>query len=83
MKIIAVTHAVGVDFLIDGTKRNPDNILVDSLAERGVVFNVCETTLKGHKPEKNQFIPETRFVSSGVAEIAKLQYRGGFASIKP
>lgn len=85
-QIIVVTHALGVDFLMDGAKDkngNPYNILVESLAERGVVFNVCEITLKGRKLEKSQFISEARFVPSGVAEIAKLQYRGGFAYLKP
>lgn len=85
-QIVVVTHALGVDFLMEGAKDkngNPYNVAVEGLAARGVVFNVCEITLKGRKLEKSQFIPEASFVPSGVAEIGKLQARGGYAYIKP
>jgi len=85
-KIVVVTHALGVDFLMEGAKDkngNPYNIAVEGLKRRGVVFDVCEITLKGRKLEKNQFIPEASFVPSGMAELGKLQARGGYAYIKP
>lgn len=85
-RIVVVTHALGVDFLMDGARDkngNPYNVAVESLTERGVIFDVCEITLKSRKLERKQFIPEARFVPSGVAEIGKLQARGGFAYIKP
>lgn len=85
-KIVVVTHALGVDFLMEGTRDkngNPYNIAVEALTERGVTFDVCEITLKGRKLERKQFIPEAKFVPSGVAEIARLQARGGFAYLKP
>jgi intracellular sulfur oxidation DsrE/DsrF family protein len=85
-KIVVVTHAQGVDFLMEGAKDkngNPYNVAVETLAAQGVTFDVCEITLKNRKLDRKQFIPESVFVPSGVAEIAKLQARGGFAYIKP
>lgn len=85
-RIVVVTHALGVDFLMDGAKDrngNPYNVTVEGLASRGVEFRVCEITLKSRKLEKKQFIPEAVYVPSGVAEIARLQARGGYAYVKP
>ncbi len=85
-KIVVVSHAQGVDFLMDGAKDkngNPYNIPVEALAAKGVTFDVCEITLKSRKLKKEQFIPEANFVPSGVGEIAKLQYREGYVYLKP
>lgn len=85
-QIVVVTHALGVDFLMEGAKDrngNPYSPLVENLAERGVTFAVCEITLKNRSLDRKSFIPEAKFVASGVAEITKLQARGGFAYIKP
>ncbi len=62
---------------------NPYNVLVETLAQQGVTFDVCEITLRNRKLDRKQFIPESVFVPSGVAELAKLQARGGYAYIKP
>ncbi len=85
-QIVVVTHAQGVDFLMTGAKDkkgNSYNVTVETLAGQGVTFDVCEITLKNRKLDRKQFIPEAVFVPSGVAEIAKLQARGGFAYVKP
>jgi hypothetical protein len=85
-KIVVVSHAQGVDFLMTDAKDangNPYNINVEKLAARGVTFDVCEVTLKSRKLNKQQFLPEAKFVPSGVAEIAKLQAREGYVYIKP
>ena len=85
-KIVVVSHAKGVDFLMDGAKDNngnPYNIPVEALAAKGVTFDVCEITLKSRKLKKDQFIPEASFVPSGVGEIAKLQYREGYVYLRP
>jgi intracellular sulfur oxidation DsrE/DsrF family protein len=85
-QIVVVTLALGVDFLMEGASDkngNPYNATVETLAERGVVFDVCEITIKNRKLDRKQFIPEAKFVPSGVAELAKLQARGGYAYIKP
>jgi intracellular sulfur oxidation DsrE/DsrF family protein len=85
-KIVVVTHANGVDFLFDGAKDrngNPYNIGVEDLKNRGVEFDVCEITLRNRKIPKSQFIPEAKFVPSGVAEITRLQQREGYAYLRP
>lgn len=85
-KIVIVSHAKGVDFLMDGAKDkngNPYNIKVEELSAKGVTFDVCQITLKNRKLKRDQFIPEAKFVPSGVGELAKLQYREGYVYIKP
>jgi uncharacterized protein len=87
-KITVVTHANGVDFLMEGAKdkANP-NIdyagLVSALKARGVKFEVCEITLKNRNLTKNQFNLDAEFTPSGVVRIAQLQSREKFAYIKP
>lgn len=85
-KIVVVTHARGVDFLMDGrkdTNGNPYNIRVEELKSRGVKFDVCDITLRNRKLQRSQFIPEATFVPSGVAEITRLQQREGYGYLKP
>ncbi len=85
-KIVVVTHALGVDFLREGTRDrngNPYNVPVEELDFQGVRFVVCGITLRERKMKKSEFIPEAHFVPSGVAEIARLQQREGYAYIKP
>ena len=87
-KVFAVAHAEGIDFLMEGAKdaKNPDinyAALVSALVARGVVFEVCEITLKNRKLDKSQFILEAQFTPSGVVRVARLQQREGFAYLKP
>jgi len=87
-KIIVVTHAKGVDFLMEGAKDAKNaNIdyaaLVSALKSRGVKFEICEITLKNRKLNKDQFILDAEFTPSGVVRLAQLQNREGFAYIKP
>ena len=85
-KITVVTHAQGVDFLMEGAKDangNPYNVEVEDLKARGVQFDVCLITLRNRQLKKEQFIPEVTFVPSGVVEIGKLQSRFGYAYLKP
>jgi intracellular sulfur oxidation DsrE/DsrF family protein len=84
-QITVVTHANGVDFLMEGAKdRNGGDYAgpVAALKARGVKFEVCEITLKNRDLKKEQFIQEADFTPSGVVRIAKLQ-RQGAAYIKP
>lgn len=85
-KIVFVTHAAGVDFLMRGAKTkngNPYSIPVEELSLQGVRFEVCEITLRERQLTRKDFIPEATFVPSGVAEIARLQQREGYAYLKP
>ena len=85
-KIVAVAHAEGVDFLMEGKRDangNPYDALVQDLMGRGVDFRICEITLRNRKLRKEQFIIGPDFVPSGVVEITRLQQREGFAYLKP
>ena len=87
-RIVVVTHAEGVDFLMEGArdKKNP-NIdyasLVSALKARGVRFEVCEITLRNRNLKKDQFIMDADFTPSGVVRIGQLQQRDHYAYIKP
>lgn len=85
--IIVVTHANGVDLLMEGAKDKKNGTeyapLVGALKSRGVKFEVCEITLKNRNLKKDQFILDADFTPSGVVRVADLQYKDGFAYIKP
>jgi intracellular sulfur oxidation DsrE/DsrF family protein len=87
-KITVVTHANGVDFLMEGAKDAKDaNIdygsLVSALKARGVTFEICEITLRNRNLKKEQFNMDATFTPSGVVRIGRLQSRENFAYIKP
>ena len=84
-KITVVTHANGVDLLMEGAKDAAGSAYagpVAALVGRGVKFEVCEITLKNRNLKKEQFIQEADFTPSGVVRLAKLQKEGA-AYIKP
>jgi hypothetical protein len=84
-KIIAVAHAAGVDFLMEGAKDalGPFDARVQDLMGKGVRFQVCEITLRNRKLKKDQFIIGVEFVPSGVVQITHLQQKEGYAYLKP
>jgi intracellular sulfur oxidation DsrE/DsrF family protein len=84
--IVVVAHAAGVDFLMKGAKTAKGNeyrATIEDLDLQGVKFRVCEITLRERGLQHDRFLPEARFVASGVAEIARLQRREGYAYIRP
>lgn len=84
-RIHVVTHAFGVDFLMEGMKDRNENTFaatVSALFNRGVKFEICEITLQNRNLRREQFIQEAVFTPSGVVRIAKLQKEGA-AYIKP
>jgi len=85
-KIVVVSHAQGVDFLMKGAKDKNGNKyedIVERLKMRGVQFDVCEITLRNRKLSKDQFIEYSTYVPSGVAEVTRLQQREGYAYLRP
>ena len=86
-KIIVVTHANGVDILMDGAKDAKSGTdyapLVGDLKSRGVLFEVCEITLRNRSLKKEQFTLDAEFTPSGVVRIADLQYKDKYAYIRP
>jgi intracellular sulfur oxidation DsrE/DsrF family protein len=84
-KITVVTHALGVDFLLEGQKDvngSPFAGPVSALVARGVKFEICEITLRNRNLKREQFIQEAEFTPSGVVRLAKMQ-KAGAAYIKP
>jgi uncharacterized protein len=84
-QITVVTHAQGIDFLMEGAKDKSGGAFAGSIAalrNRGVKFEVCEITLKNRNLSKDLFIQEVEYTPSGVVRLAKLQ-KLGFAYIKP
>ena len=84
-RLVAVTHADGVDFLMEGAKDRfgPFDARVQDLMGKGVKFQVCEITLRNRKLRKDQFILGVEFVPSGVVQITHLQQKEGYAYLKP
>ena len=85
-KIVVVALGEGIRFLIRGaTERNgrPFDAAVTALTRQGVEFRVCSNTLAAHKVEPSELVPEITLVPAGVAEIARLQAREGYAYIRP
>lgn len=85
-KIIVVTHANGVDILMEGGKDKSGTEyapLVGALKSRGVRFEVCEITLRNRNLKRDQFILDAEFTPSGVVRIADLQFKDKYAYIRP
>jgi uncharacterized protein len=86
VKISVVTHANGIDFLLDGAKdKNGNEYLsnVQELVKRGVDFRVCKITLERRMIDSKRVIEEAQLVPSGVAEVARLQAKEGYVYLKP
>ena len=86
-RIVVVSHARGVDFLMKDAKDangNPFEVTVQDLVSKGVRFDACAFTLQSRNLDpKTALIEEAKIVPSGVAEVARLQAREGYVYLKP
>ncbi len=85
-KIVVVTHAAGINFLLDGAADKNGNLyepLVQDLVSKGIEFRVCNFTLQSRNIDKSKVIAEAKIVPSGVAEVSKLQAKEGYAYLRP
>ena len=85
-RIVVVALADGIRFLLrDAVQRNgrPFDEQVAALAKQGVEFRVCNFTLTAHQVPVERLLPEAKLVTSGVAEIARLQAKEGFVYLRP
>ncbi len=85
-KIVVVTHADGIDFLIQDAKDSKGrefSSAVSVLTDRGVEFRVCHLTLVSRNIKPDQLLMEAKIVPSGVAEVARLQAKEGYVYLKP
>jgi intracellular sulfur oxidation DsrE/DsrF family protein len=86
VKIVVVSNGEGIRFMLAGAQeRNgkPFDAAVAKLAAQGVEFRVCENTLTSHEVPRASLLPEAKLVPSGVAEVARLQAREGYAYLRP
>ncbi len=85
-KVVFVSYGPGIDFLLEDAedkRGNPYAPAVLGLAERGVEFRVCDGTLSARSIAKKDVLDAAVIVPSGIAEIARLQLREGYAYLKP
>jgi hypothetical protein len=85
-KIVVVTHAAGINFLLDGAVDKNGNLyepLVQELAAKGIEFRVCNFTLQSRNIDRSKVIAEAKIVPSGVAEVSRLQAKEGFVYLRP
>ena len=86
-KIVVVTHAAGINFLLKDAKDangNPFEVAVQDLVSKGVQFDACAFTLQSRNLDpKTAVIEEAKIVPSGVAEVARLQAQEGYVYLKP
>jgi len=85
-KIVFVTHAAGIRFLLDGAKDKNGNsydALVQDLMGKGVEFRLCNFTLQRGNIDPKKVIQGVKIVPSGVAEVSRLQRNEGYAYLKP
>jgi intracellular sulfur oxidation DsrE/DsrF family protein len=86
VKIVVVTHGLGIDFLLEGATNSagqPFAGSVSDLTSKGVEFRVCNNTLVSRNIDVNKVLMEAKVVPSGVAEVAKLQAKEGFVYLRP
>ena len=85
-RIVVVTNSLGIDFMLQDAKDSKGrefSAQVSALAARGVDFRVCNNTLQARGISPRQVLMEAKIVPSGVAEAANLQFKEGFAYLKP
>jgi intracellular sulfur oxidation DsrE/DsrF family protein len=73
-QIEVVTHGMGVDLLLKDS--NTFQATLEALAKKGVVFVVCENTLKQRNLTKDIFLPLSGFVPSAILELVIKQEQG-------
>jgi len=85
-KIAVVAHGKGIDFMLNNAQDangNPYNVIMETLAQQGVDFKICNNTLKGRHLTAADVAYPVVVVPSGVAEIARLQAQEGYVYVKP
>lgn len=85
-KIVVVVVGTSVRFLVKGSMTEggyPFGLMIEDLQQSGVRFEACNNTMTTLKITKNQLDDDIDVVPSGLAELARLQLREGYAYIKP
>lgn len=83
--ITVVTHNSGAFALVDGSQDKRGRSFessIQSLANRGVKFEICANTIRGKNINKSKINLNAKIVPSGAARVIDLQQQG-FLYIKP
>ncbi|MFY8108775.1 MAG: DsrE family protein [Bacteroidia bacterium] len=72
--IEVVCHGPGVDFL--NAEKTGFKTEIYALKERGIVFVVCENTLREREIPKEAILPDMAYVKMGIGEIVVKQEEG-------
>lgn len=73
-KIEVVCHGPGIEMMMQDK-----SIVINKIKEfkdKGVVFNVCEFSLKERKVDKAKLIEQSTYVPAGILEIVEKQEQG-------
>lgn len=84
-RVVVVAHNEGVDFLLRGAldeDGKPYEAALRPFSDRGVEFRVCNNTLVRRKIEGAGLAPGATLVTSGIAEIERLQHEEGFSYLR-
>lgn len=73
-KIEVVCHGAGLDMLVSDKTIVEEK--VKQFAEKGVVFNACEFSIKERKVDRSKIIKSAGFVPAGIIEIVSKQEQG-------
>jgi intracellular sulfur oxidation DsrE/DsrF family protein len=85
-QVVVVANGGGVDFmLVDqlDPSGEPYELVILDLQQRGVKFVACNNTLLGRGIARDRLVQDVSIVQAGVEEVARLQFRLGYAYIKP
>ncbi|MEQ1667078.1 MAG: DsrE family protein [Sulfuriferula sp.] len=85
-KIAVVAHGKGIDFMLNNAQDangNPYNVMMETLAQQGVQFKICNNTLKSRNLTAADVAYPVTIVPAGIAEIARLQAKEGYVYVKP
>lgn len=84
-RFVVVAHNEGVDFLLAGAHDEtgrPFEATVREYRSKGVEFRVCRNTLVRRGIADSKVIPDANLVTSGIAEIGRLQGQEGYAYMR-
>lgn len=73
-KIEVVCHGAGLDMLVSDKTIVEEK--VKQFADKGVVFNACEFSIKERKVDRSKIIKSAGFVPAGIIEIVSKQEQG-------
>lgn len=85
-QIVVVGNGPGVEFmLVDqlDPSGEPYELTILDLQQQGVKFLACNNTLLGRSIARERLVEGVGVVQAGVEEVARLQFRSGYAYIKP